>query len=215
MLTDEEADAVCRDWHAKSSEEQAEIVERANQLRATAKAAPPFNSEQLETWRLRSQQLAQDLSEELGDEWRGAAPAIEVATIEKLFTDPRVKAWESACRIIRMGLDDPHILADAGMHSLFVNLSVGIADTADYGDVRQIVGSYLVDDDLGRELLSRAGRINGRKPHIHHAQATARLPGLWDQMKAGGKSKNEAAPLIAERLGLAETTVRKKLQGLN
>lgn len=215
MLTIEETDAVCRDWHTKSSEEHAKIVERANQLRATAQAAQPFNSEQLETYRLRSQQIAQDLSEDYRDEWRGAAPAIEVATLEKLFTDPRVKAWESAYRFIRMGLDDPHILADAGMYSLFANLLIGIADTADCWDVRDIVGTYLVDDDLGKKLLSRAGQINGRKPHVNHAQATARLPVLWDQMKADGKSKNEAAPLIAERLGLAETTVRKKLQGLN
>jgi hypothetical protein len=212
MLTDKEADAVFTQWCAKSARAKAATAKKADRLRVMAHAAPPFQSQTLETWRLRSFEICQDLAEGSGV---GEAAAIEVATLEKLFSDPRVKAWESAYRFIQMGLDDPHIRADAGMRSLFKNLLIAIEDTADYGDVRQIVGTYLIDDDLGKELLSRAGRINGRKPHVNHMQATARLPHLWDQMKADGKSKNEAAPLIADRLGLAETTVRKKLQGLN
>ncbi len=111
------------------------------------------------------------------------------------------------------------------MRGLFERLLSGIADTADggmyhaddpdFGTASFMVLDYLVTPAIKQALLSMEGRINGRKPHVNHEQATARIPSLWAQMKAGVKSKSKAAPLIAERLGLAETTVRKKLQGLN
>jgi len=215
MLTNEETDAVCIQWHAKSARAKAATVKKADRLRTMAQTAPPFQCGQLETWRLGSQRLAQDISNEWNDAWMGAAPAIEVGILEKLFSSPRVKTWESAYRVIRAGLDDPHIAADENMSVLFGNLLMGIADTADYfSDVRYIVSNFLVDDEMQKAMLSQAGRINGRKPHINHAQAAQRLPGLWAEMREQGKSKAQAAPLIAGRLGLSSATVRKKLQGL-
>lgn len=224
MLTNEEVDAVCRSWRAMSDDERAAIVRKADVLRAKAHEAPPFQSAHLETWRLRSREIQQDFAESFTADEEGVASALEVATLEKLFSSPKIKVWESAYRAIQDGLNDPCIASDQEMRALFERLLLGIAETADggmylaedpdFGRASFLVLDYLVTPAIERVLLSQAGRINGRKPHVNHAQATARIPSLWEQMRADGKSKNEAAPLIADRLGLAETTIRKKLQGL-
>lgn len=218
MLTDEELDTVCEQWRTKSARAKAATVKKAERLRAKAHAAPPFLSEHLETWRLRSRVLAQQLTEfskiPLSDEGDTEAPAIEVAILEKLFTSPRVKAWDSAYRIIQLGLSDPHIASDPELASLFKNLFIAIDDTSDYGPASGLVQEYLVTPEIEKEVLSRAGRFHGRKPHINHAQAAARVPALWAEMNGKGLSKTEAAPLIAKEVKLSASTVRKKLQGI-
>lgn len=214
MLTDEETDAVCREWHAKSESAKAATIRRAERLRAMAQAGPRFNSEQLETWRLGSQKLSREISEEWEQCWVGAAPAIEVGILEKLFTSPKIKAWEGAYRVIQAGLSDPHIAADSEMCALFRNFLEGISETADLGMTHYLVMGYLVTPEVEKDMISMAGRRHGKKPHINHEQATQRLPRLWADMKKKGKSKTQAAPLIADMLGLSVATVRKKLQGL-
>lgn len=227
MLTDEELDAVCEQWRTKSARAKAATVKKAERLRAKAHAAPPFLPPPLETWRLHSQELSEQLANEgnvpLNDVGDTEAPAVEVAILEKLFTSKKVKAWDRACRVIWSGLCDPDIAADLEMRSLFRNLLSGLADTADgishgtdpeFGAASFLVQDYLVTSKIEKEVLSRAGRIHGRKPHINHAQAAARVPELWAEMNGKGLSKTAAAPLIAKEVKLSASTVRKKLQGI-
>lgn len=224
MLTDKEVEAVCREWQVKSARAKAAIVKKAERLRAMAHAAAPFHSEHLETWRLRSREVNQDFAESFCGEWDGVAPALEAATLEKLFSSQKVKAWESAYRVIQSGLSDPYIAADPEMSSLFKNLLNGIADTADggmfhatdpdFGGASFLVQDHLVTPKIEKQILSQAGRLHGRKPHTNHAQAAQRLPMMWSEMKDQGKSKTQAARLMADKLGLSVATVRKKLQGL-
>ncbi|MBL8388085.1 MAG: hypothetical protein JNK17_07720 [Hydrogenophaga sp.] len=224
MLTDEEVEAVCNEWRAKSARAKAAVFKKAERLRAEAHAAPPFLSEHLETWRLRSREVNLEYAESFCDSTDGLAAALEVATLEKLFSSPKVKAWESAYRVIRDGLSDPHIAADPEMRGLFQDLLSGLSDTADggihlstdpdFGAASFLVQDFLVTPKIQKNVLSQAGRLHGRKPHINHDQATERLPGLWMKLKGKGMSKTRAAPEIAAQLGLSESTVRKKLQGM-
>ncbi len=68
--------------------------------------------------------------------------------------------------------------------------------------------------DFVKVGASIVGQMNGMKPHVNHRKAAAKLPDLWNEMKSEGKTKTDAAPLIAARLGLAVSTVRRKLQGM-
>lgn len=213
MLTDKETDEVCRQWHAMSEDQKEELKRRLNLLRGQAFNGPSFGTKWLEIWRLRGFKLAEEIAES-EPAWNGAALAIEVASLERLLFSPKSKAWEAAYRVVCSAFGDSAIRDEPDMLAFFKSLREAISDTSDYGATFDIVAYYLVTPEVEKHLLSKAGRINGRKPHVNHAQAAARLPGMWDEMKAKGKSKSNAAPLIAERLGLAESTVRKKLQGI-
>ncbi len=58
------------------------------------------------------------------------------------------------------------------------------------------------------------GQSMNDQKHARHRAADAQVPDLWKQAQADGKSKNGAAKPIAQKLNLAESTVRKKLRGL-
>jgi hypothetical protein len=215
MLTDDEVNAAVRAWAAKPTKGKAATAKKADRLRAGAHAAPPFHFKYLETWRLGSQHLSEQLFDSCDVICEGeGAPAIEVAILEKLFSSPKVKAWESAYRVIHAGLNDPHIAAHAETHALFSDLLVAMGEAADDVSNPGIVDFYLVKPETEKALVRSHARAHGMKPHANHQKAARRLPGMWAEQKAAGKTKNEAAPLIANRLGLAESTVRRKLQGL-
>jgi hypothetical protein len=222
-LRDEETNAMCQAWHALSPTEKRAVIKKANRLRAMAQAASPFNSEQLETWRLHSRSLAYQISTEW-DDWIGAEPAIEIGILEKLRTSPKIKAWESAYRVIQSGLNDLHISANSEMRTLFSNFLEGLSGTADMveglsgttgvGTAHDSVVLHLVTPEVEKAIIRRASRRNGQKPHVNHAHAERKLKKLWAKMQAEGTSKTKAAPLIAKEIGLSEATVRKKLQGM-
>ncbi len=69
--------------------------------------------------------------------------------------------------------------------------------------------AVVLEEEGVRKFLSR---MAARK-HQNNRKATAQIPSLWATLKAQGKSKNEAAPLIASQVHLSESRVRKLLQG--
>lgn len=215
MLTDSETDAVCRDWHSKTEAEKDDVFLEVQRLRRMAYDRPSFHVAGFETWRLRSEEIARDISENWEDTWRGAALAIEATALEKLLFSQRVEAWERACQILQMATSDPAINADADAWSLFRNLRDAVTDEADANDIhcRRIV-RLLVDDELRKQIYSEVGREHGKKPHVNQVGIAEKIRERWKTLQGRGASKNEAAPLIAKEVHLAPETVRKKLQGL-
>lgn len=212
-MTDEETDAICRTWHSKTDTEKDAVLSELRRLRRIAHERPAFRVFGYESWRQNSEEIARDISENWEVGWVGAAPAIETAVLEKLLFSQRVEAWERVAHILETAVDDPAVNGDVAVWDLFRRFRYAVSEEADYSDnpVRRIVGC-LVDRELRNEIISVSGRINGMKPHKNHIRDAMKVPILWEQHKAEGKSKNEAAPLIAMELGLAKATVRKKLQ---
>lgn len=141
-----------------------------------------------------------------------AVPAIELEILERM-QGPRVLAWNTAARFISSALEHPAVRGDSDLMrylTLFHRLVIGgIA----YPDA-DAIESKLLTPKAEQLAVRQAGRRNGLIPHVNHARANEKLPGLWEKMKDEGKNKTEAAPLIAAQIGLSVKTVRRKLQGM-
>jgi hypothetical protein len=220
MIPDDEFDVVIREWNAASAEKRGAIAKEAKRLRILARAMPPFDCKWLEKHRLEAHLIAKMFEEDD----KGVAPAIEVHILSKVISCPKIKAWEAAFQVIKSGLDNPHISEDIDTRKLFQKLLTGLNENfpgsridpkhPEYGGINFLIENYLITSPITKRIISQAGRLNGSKPHTNHARADLEIPYLWEALKSEGKSKTEAAPTIAQRLGLAVSTVRKKLQGM-
>lgn len=220
MTPDDEFDVAIREWNDASLEKREAIVKEAKRLRSMALAAPPFNCKWHEDTRLTSREIAKMFEEEDV----GVAPAVEVVLLNRLLFCPKVKAWEAAFQIIQSGLGDPRIAEDSAMRAFFQKLLNGLNEDCpgsridsknpEYGCVNFLIEDHFIDPHTKKRIVSEFGRLNGVKPHINHNRADLEIPNLWAEMKSKGKSKTEAAREIAPKVGLAISSVRKKLQGM-
>lgn len=215
MLTDEETDAVCRAWHSKTDTEKDAVLSELRRLRRMAHDRPAFCVPGFEAWRLKSEEIARDVSENWEVGWVGAASAIEAEILEKLLFSQRVEAWDRACQILQLAANDPAINSDPDAWSFFRHLRDAVLNEADSSDTpsRWIVRS-LLDDGMRKQIHSEVGREHGKKPHVKREGVMEQVREKWMHLDKQGFKKNKAAPVIADELHLAQSTVRKKLQGL-
>lgn len=85
-----------------------------------------------------------------------------------------------------------------------------VADAAQKAS-QQVEGDVISSIKQAQSLVAQ--HMNDQK-HARNRQASSRLQEMWDELKAQGKSKNEAAAVIAQALNLAPSTVRTKLKKL-
>lgn len=223
MLTGHELADVVRDWRSKTKDEKQQIERELDALRnkrlkwATATEGAADDPELL---RLlpgleiagpeRSAELAADLARLC--RVQDALPAIELAVLQRLHS-PKVAAWDMAARILAYGLEHSLIKNEPDLKRLFSHFWAVIIAGIAYPDPDVVEGALLTPK-AEQIAVTRVGRKNGLKPHANHIRASGRLAGLWNEMKQQGMPKSKAAPEIAKKLGLAESTVRKKLQGM-
>lgn len=79
----------------------------------------------------------------------------------------------------------------------------------------EVLSIIKVEKELEAVYCSRPGFV-GADFLLEHAEKTDAFNSileLWSFYQAKGLSKGNAAPRIAKEVGLAESTIRKKLQG--
>jgi hypothetical protein len=62
--------------------------------------------------------------------------------------------------------------------------------------------------------VTQDARSRADTKHAKNRELGWKVEEMWTDLKAQGKTKNEAAPIIAKSVPLALTTIRKRLQGL-
>lgn len=157
MLNDEEAHAVCAEWQAMTQQEKEVLLKRLEVMRSNAQAAQPFISFPLETWRTQSEEVCYDMWESAYQETDGAAPAIELATLQKLLFSPRVAAREKAARYLKSGLENPDFNGYPELRILFETALNAVIETSD-GDGSNI-DYFLATPAVLAEAVTRAARI--------------------------------------------------------
>jgi len=196
MLTDEELRAVCAKWEGAAPRTKKALLKKLEAMRAKAQAAEPFISQSLETWRKESEEVCYYSAESFGD--YGAAPAIELATLQKLFSSQRVAAWEKAARFIKAGLNDPEISSYPELHILFRTAMDAVTETADFEWCG--VNELLVTPEAAEAVVSQAARRNAKSKNDEpRAWVFREWAARSNRKKSKRKFAEEYAPLVNEK----------------
>ena len=203
MLTDDEFDGACFLWLDMGPRERDEARLVLDKARAAALRAEPFESRLSEEFRTQSREAALELVDwnELAPEFAGAECAVEMAILAKLFSCPRVRAWEKAARYIKAGLTDPEFEDFPELQTLFKTAMEAINETGaiDWADVNEL----LVTSAVEKTLNSRRARAN--------AQAKNSEPKAWvreqwesrpDKQQGKAAFSRQHAPLVKKKFQL-------------